>query len=94
MTSHDHVRTAAGTDGPGSALTVDPVCAMSVDPATAKHVGEHNGTTYYFCAPGCKRAFLSDPGRYLAPLAPPATRVALPMLRLGHTACGDSCGCG
>jgi Cu+-exporting ATPase len=24
----------------------DPVCSMSVDPATAKHQAEHAGTTY------------------------------------------------
>ncbi|HEX4893085.1 MAG TPA: YHS domain-containing protein, partial [Hyphomicrobiaceae bacterium] len=28
----------------------DPVCGMTVDPATAKHSHTHEGTTYYFCS--------------------------------------------
>ena len=43
----------------------DPVCGMNVDPSTAKHQSEHEGQTYYFCAPGCRRAFESDPKKYL-----------------------------
>jgi P-type Cu+ transporter len=45
----------------------DPVCGMSVDPAIARQISEHAGTTYYFCAPGCKRAFEADPEKYLDP---------------------------
>jgi YHS domain-containing protein/copper chaperone CopZ len=44
---------------------IDPVCMMSVDPATAQWHTEHNGTTYYFCAPACKRAFDKDPAAYV-----------------------------
>lgn len=47
------------------ATAIDPVCGMEVDPATAEHTSRHDGTTYYFCAPGCKRAFDADPERYL-----------------------------
>lgn len=47
------------------ATAIDPVCGMDVDPATAEHTSQHDGTTYYFCAPGCKRAFDADPERYL-----------------------------
>ncbi len=32
-----------------SAPAKDPVCGMSVDPATAAATREYNGTTYYFC---------------------------------------------
>jgi Cu+-exporting ATPase len=48
----------------------DPVCGMSVDPATALEAGlvtEHEGTTYYFCGRGCLLDFRDDPGRYLDP---------------------------
>ena len=38
---------------------------MNVDPATAKWSHEHQGTTYYFCNPGCQEKFVADPGRYL-----------------------------
>lgn len=45
----------------------DPVCDMKVD--TAKPGGgsyEYKGTTYYFCGPGCNRAFQKDPEGYLS----------------------------
>src|SRR5690242_5810410 len=36
---------------------VDPICGMTVDRATAKHVLEIAGETYYFCCPHCKASF-------------------------------------
>jgi len=42
----------------------DPICGMQVDENTAEYRSEHKGATYYFCAPGCKKAFDSDPERY------------------------------
>ena len=47
------------------AMATDPVCGMKVDPATARHSAQYEGQTYYFCAPGCKRAFEADPAKYL-----------------------------
>ncbi|MDQ5825338.1 MAG: YHS domain-containing protein [Chloroflexota bacterium] len=44
----------------------DPVCGMDVEPSTAAGSSEYNGTTYYFCSPGCKRQFDKDPERYLS----------------------------
>jgi xanthine dehydrogenase accessory factor len=44
---------------------IDPVCEMTVDIATAKFVSEHEGTTYYFCAAGCQRAFEANPASFL-----------------------------
>jgi xanthine dehydrogenase accessory factor len=44
---------------------IDPVCEMTVEIATARFKTEHNGTTYYFCAPGCQRAFEKDPASFL-----------------------------
>ena len=35
----------------------DPVCGMQVEKVTAAAVFEHEGTTYYFCAPGCMESF-------------------------------------
>jgi YHS domain-containing protein len=46
---------------------IDPVCLMSVDVATAKFTYDYEGTTYYFCAPGCKMAFRKNPQEYLHP---------------------------
>lgn len=45
---------------------LDPVCLMDVDPATARWMSEYGGRTYYFCAPGCKKAFDHEPQAYLA----------------------------
>jgi Cu+-exporting ATPase len=42
-------------------MPIDPVCGMTVDEQTAPATAVHNGTTYYFCAPGCKRIFEKDP---------------------------------
>lgn len=47
-------------------MAKDLVCGMEVDEATAVHKSEYNGQTYYFCAPGCKRAFDKEPEKYLA----------------------------
>ena len=60
----------------GRATVKDPVCGMSVDPATAKHQAEHGGKTYYFCCAGCRAKFVAEPARYLAPKA--AASVAKP----------------
>jgi Cu+-exporting ATPase len=38
-------------------VLVDPVCGMTVDPATAAGVSERDGARYYFCSTGCKTKF-------------------------------------
>ncbi|HEX3116225.1 MAG TPA: heavy metal translocating P-type ATPase [Bradyrhizobium sp.] len=43
----------------------DPVCGMSVDPATSKHRFDYRGKTYYFCSAGCRTKFAADPNAYL-----------------------------
>lgn len=45
----------------------DPVCGMDVDPATSRLKSEHQGKTYHFCSPGCRKAFDAGPAKYLAP---------------------------
>ena len=47
-----------------SAKVTDPVCGMSVDPATAAANIEHQHSTYHFCGKGCAEAFRADPGKY------------------------------
>ncbi len=46
---------------------VDPVCKMLVMQETAAATFDHQGTTYYFCNPGCKTKFAADSGKYLDP---------------------------
>ena len=57
---------------PGAtAGAVDPVCGMTVDPATAKHRADHDGTTRFFCCAGCRTKFEADPARFLQPRPAP-----------------------
>jgi len=46
-------------------MAKDPVCGMDVDEATAQWKSEHQGQTYYFCAPGCKKSFDQNPAKYV-----------------------------
>lgn len=46
-------------------MAIDPVCKMTVDENTARFKTEYKGETYYFCAPGCKKAFEGNPEEYL-----------------------------
>jgi Cu+-exporting ATPase len=45
----------------------DPVCGMSVDPATSVHRATFGGETYHFCSDRCREKFEADPHRYLHP---------------------------
>ena len=50
-----------------SSTATDPVCGMDVDTkAPPGGSYEHEGTTYYFCGPGCNRAFQKEPEAYLS----------------------------
>jgi xanthine dehydrogenase accessory factor len=53
--------------GDSPADAIDPVCDMLVDVATARFVSEHEGQTYYFCCPACKKKFEAEPAKYLTP---------------------------
>jgi Cu+-exporting ATPase len=45
---------------------IDPVCGMTVDPAKARGGSfEYEGTTYWFCSPGCNTKFAADPAGWL-----------------------------
>ncbi len=43
----------------------DPVCGMSVDPASANHSYAYEDSTYYFCCAGCQEKFKTDPEKYI-----------------------------
>jgi Cu+-exporting ATPase len=58
-----HHHAAAGAE-------IDPVCAMHVDPAAARHRADYQDRTYFFCCAGCQTKFTADPQKYLAPRAP------------------------
>jgi len=69
-TGQDHaepqVETPRTTASVGEAAeATDPVCGMSVDPATALRRSP-GGVPAYFCSAGCADTFDADPGRYPA----------------------------
>ncbi|MEX2598547.1 MAG: YHS domain-containing protein [Dehalococcoidia bacterium] len=46
---------------------VDPICRMMVLKSSPPgDTADYQGKTYYFCAPGCKETFLSDPDKWSA----------------------------
>jgi xanthine dehydrogenase accessory factor len=67
-----------GDDPPGSprapggyplpATSRDPVCGMTVAVTESAIRAETKEGPVYFCCPGCRDAFLADPGRYTNPL--------------------------
>ena len=59
-----HACCHGGDDTPSA--VIDPVCGMTVDPATSKHQSMHDGQTFHFCCGGCKAKFEAEPARYLA----------------------------
>src|SRR5208337_3002830 len=70
-----HAACCSGHDRatPGVVEVKDPVCGMTVDPATAKHKAAYAGQTYFFCSAGCREKFVADPLRYVGanPAPPP-----------------------
>jgi xanthine dehydrogenase accessory factor len=66
--SHIQGQTHHGSDphaelSPGTAI--DLVCGMTVPADATSRPLEHEGTTYYFCCPGCRVAFEKDPASFV-----------------------------
>jgi Cu+-exporting ATPase len=75
MPSHSHPAghsCCSAKSADGGAKAVDPVCGMTVDPATAAHRAVHDGQHYFFCSAGCRTKFIADPDRYLGETRQPA----------------------
>jgi Cu+-exporting ATPase len=53
-------------------LVKDPVCGMTVNPATSKHRLEYRRQPFHFCSAGCHGKFGANPERYLQATAEPA----------------------
>ena len=67
----NHDPAAAGSPT-SAAMAKDPVCGMSVDPATAKHRVMHGNTAYFFCSARCREKFEAEPTRYVKTARPAA----------------------
>src|SRR6267142_2431257 len=75
MDIHDPME---GSHQPRPDTVLDPVCGMHVDPLKARATAEHQGQTYYFCSEGCARRFSTEPEKYLARFAQPASSLVQP----------------
>lgn len=62
---HDGHGMASNMGDSAANVAKDPVCGMSVDPATAAATREYGGVTYYFCNAGCADKFAQNPAAYL-----------------------------
>jgi xanthine dehydrogenase accessory factor len=49
---------------PEPATAVDPVCGMTVAAVEASLHADVDGTRWYFCSPGCRKAFIANPAAY------------------------------
>ena len=87
---------------------IDPVCGMTVDVNRAEAAGlllDHEGRTFAFCGPGCRRAFVESPAEFAgedhhdagvaAHAAGPATHghAELPVIDEGMRRWYESCSC-
>jgi Cu+-exporting ATPase len=50
-------------------MTVDPVCGMRLDPATAAERRDTRTDSYFFCSAQCAAGFDADPDHYRTPAA-------------------------
>ena len=82
-------------------MAIDPICGMTVDPATAAGSLDHQGQRYYFCGLSCLEWFKADPERALQPQptssTKPIIRRPLPMMQpapvvMGAVAIDPVCG--
>jgi YHS domain-containing protein/uncharacterized membrane protein YraQ (UPF0718 family) len=49
----------------GMTQETDPVCGMTVEPESAAAKREYGGKAYYFCNPGCAKAFDRQPAAFV-----------------------------
>ncbi len=73
-TPRDDGSETTGPEGPDPSEEVqrDPVCGMTVRPATAKWRAEYQGKPYFFCNERCLTRFREKPGEYVGPKSAPA----------------------
>lgn len=57
--SHGHAH-----DQQSSAMVIDPVCGMQVDPQATAHSTHQGEQHFYFCSAKCKEKFVADPSKY------------------------------
>ena len=75
--AHSHADHVCGDahPAPSAAPLKDPVCGMTVTPAS-KHQHVHAGQTWYFCNPRCREKFIANPAQYLPGAPKPGATVS------------------
>ncbi len=63
-----------------SAISIDPVCGMEVDPLNAADHREYMSQDFYFCNVGCATQFDQDSARYLSAAATPEKTPSSPVI--------------
>lgn len=71
-TAHNHAHPSDTSHGvghhpDGAVRNLDPVCGMTVDPATAKHRFAYKGQDFFFCSGRCRERFEAEPEKFLQP---------------------------
>ena len=75
---HNHEHGNLGETQPVRGVK-DPVCGMTVDPASTTEKSEFEGKAYFFCGARCRAKFVADPRKYIQPgqEKPPAAADAI-----------------
>ena len=72
----------------GSGKTaIDPVCGMTVDPASAKYTSAVGGADTYFCSARCLARFEADPAAYQDGPAKPVQHPPVHAANIQHWTC-------
>ena len=82
---HGTIQVAPGSLAPLETMVFDPVCRMTINPATAAASEIIDGKPVYFCSEGCRHRFLANPAAYAEP-------VVSPDMGPGHDCCADKSG--
>ena len=70
---HGTLQTAPDASALPEAMVIDPLCRMTINPATAAARETFDGKSIYFCSEGCRHRFLADPSAYAETVAVEAT---------------------
>ena len=78
LTTSAPITAATAPAGEPAQTAKDPVCGMTVDPASTPYHASHADHDYHFCAAGCRDKFIAEPrawleGRAAAPVVAGAT---------------------
>ncbi|MFN3725476.1 MAG: heavy metal translocating P-type ATPase [Allosphingosinicella sp.] len=63
--AHGHHHHASHVPSGDGRTAIDPVCGMTVDPATTPHHATHAGTEYHFCSAKCRERFQARPELFI-----------------------------